>query len=133
MILDPNSVNYLRSDIEYNQLTKENVNNITPGANTALPTDLTLRPITRTTGNGIVYLEGVLDVTGHISSGDVIATLPAFQPGLKDYFIQIYEGTVPLVNPVVLQIVGTEIQSLPGISSGAVLTFNGAFYLTVQT
>lgn len=132
MILDPTSVNYLRPDIEYNQLTKENINNCVPGANLQLPTNLSLRCRTRTTGNGIIWLEGQFDVTGAIAADEVVVILPNFQDALQIYFVTgtFLDGGV--YAPVTFRVTGNTIESTGALATATSLHFDGCYYIGVN-
>lgn len=75
---DEKSVQYLRPDLEFNQLNKFNVEALTmeSGFDTAI-TVLTGHPLprARTTGNGIVFLEGGVNASPFVID-DLLGTLP---------------------------------------------------------
>ncbi len=74
--ISPTDVNYLTNRIQSNAVLSGNVESATVGANTALPTDTARRPVTRSTGNSIVYLTGEVAITGGIGLNEVVLTLP---------------------------------------------------------
>ena len=132
MILSPQSVNYLRPDIEYNQLTKENINNCTPGANVTLPSNLDLQVRTRTTGHGIIFLEGQYDFGGAIAADEVVVSLPAFQDALQIYYVTGTLINVAVFTPTTFRVTGNTIESTAAIAAGTSLHFDGCYYLAIS-
>ena len=91
-----NSTNYLRPDFEYNQLNNNNTSPLVGGANFDT-TGTALVPTVRTTGNGLVYLNGALTATANGGNTDIIVTFPlefGFTVGNKHYLIQRDSGGV---------------------------------------
>ncbi len=84
MFLTPNSVEYLRPDIEYKSLSQSNILECTLGSDVQLYS-VEQKPIATSTGNGIIRVEGWLRAIFAISVGQEICTLPSLYLPHKIY------------------------------------------------
>jgi len=137
-LLDKNSVEYLRTDIERRQLFSQNkgpVAIITPADVLPSPNpDFALE--FRTTGNGIIYLSGRGIMQNAIAGGTAIFRVPdrvaaSFTQSLLGTLFQVGAA---LAGDLALEITGNIISAAPGTSGFGVATdeifLNGAFYFT---
>ena len=101
MFTNPKSTIYQRPDIEYQGLTQNNILDCTPGP--AVSVLASLPPKAFSTGNGIIYLKGELNVDQQINGSSILVTLPIEYPVLEKV-----EGLVVLSQPG-----GTPHESIP--------------------
>lgn len=75
LIYDQNTTPYLTPRLEFDQLNQPTSQGFVGGTDIALGTG-DLAPKYRTTGNGLIFLEGQILTTGSISEDAIILTLP---------------------------------------------------------
>ena len=131
MFMTPSSTNYLRPDIEYNQLKN---NNVLP---CELSSDVQLvseeqSPIATSTGNGVIRLYGWLEAIFAIAPGQLICTLPTIYRPNKIYVINGTKAGSGVFSLLVffIQTDGQIVSRGPGdINAGDTIILDGVVFL----
>ena len=129
MKLSPESTQYLRSDIESNQLRSENVIPLIMGLNVSSSSTAPVQ--LRTTGNGVIYLEGTAVMTSGVIAGDAIARVPPEYalPATQTDRRWVHSATNAGVSVGQLQWDGDAFITLSGYAASERIYFDGIMYV----
>lgn len=136
-ILDKRSTEYLRSDIEYEQLFEENtgVLEVADLADLQPLADPVFAVKFHTTGNGIVHLKGRVTVQQAITTGTVLFTFPMrLAPGNPGRICRATLFTSPNFNPLTIAVQAGATETEVRVSQdfgvlGELLILDSCFYL----
>ena len=125
-----NNTSYLRTDLQYNQLVKENVADLVIFPDFA--NEATTVSRVRTTGNGIIYINGAIElVSAPLAQGDLIASFPKdFAPiGIQIKNFTVVGGFGATFTPFVLYVTEDgEIRAHEPFGQGGFIYLDGIHY-----
>lgn len=136
VIYDKDTTPYLTPRVEFDQLKRENRGDLVFGANVgAVQTGVT--PQYFTTGNGLVYLQGSLFISGNpLTLNDVVITVPEEVKSnhtAQNYLFTVggqIIGNVSETFSVSLEGRNLVVKDAAGIATGSSLFLNGLVYFT---